>query len=364
MFPQPCRFPATKVNSQTNVEIAAMIEAKRSLTPLVIPLPVRIPPNFFGISFGLLGLANAWRLAAIHDGVPAFAGFALLALGTLVFAFLLAALAVKIATALSRVVAEMKDDVLGPFYALPPCCAIVLAIGLRSFSPGPGRTVLTAALVLGTLYGAWVTTYWMMRDTRDEALANPAYFLSTVAFGFLAADALALYGLRDLAWMYFGVGTISWLMLGSITGYRLNFVSPRLQPALIPSLAIEVSWAPIAANAYLSLDGNRPDAIVMMLAGYAVYMVLRQIVLLHLYRRLRFGPPSWMFTFPSAAVAVFAERWNAASPSALSTVAAIVALAAATAIVGWVGVRTLVAISRGEFLGPPALETHPRAPAS
>jgi tellurite resistance protein TehA-like permease len=49
----------------------------------------------------------------------------------------------------------------------------------------------------------------------------------------------------------FGVGIVSWLMIGSLTINRLIFVR-RLPPDLLPLMAIEMALPAVGGNAYFA----------------------------------------------------------------------------------------------------------------
>ena len=85
-------------------------------------------------------------------------------------------------------------------------------------------------------------------------------------------------------------------------------------------------------------------------------MILVQLRLIPMYRQLSFSPGFWSFTFPTAAVALYAVQWlQIGNPRALAAFTAIV-VGIATAIIGTVAARSLLAISRHQFF--------PSAPAT
>jgi tellurite resistance protein len=77
-----------------------------------------------------------------------------------------------------------------------------------------------------------------------------------------------------------------------------------------------------------------------------------------MYRQLSFSPGFWSFTFPTAAVALYAVQWlQIGNPGALVAFTAIV-VGVATAIIAAVAARSLLAISRHQFFPtapPPAI---------
>src|SRR6266700_2571637 len=246
---------------------------------------LEIPPNFYAIAFGLVGLARVWRLAGSLYRLPAGIGDAL---------FLVAAV------------------------------------------------VFLLFFVATVLLGGWYTGQWIVA-ALDTDKFGPAYFLPTVAGGILGADGAASFGLIGLGWMSFGIGMITWLMLGAIILNRLYF-RPGLAAALIPMLAIVIVPPVIEGNAYFVLTGGRIDLLAYVLAGYAVLMALVQLRLVPLYFKLTFSPGFWSFTFSYAATAAYALRWIHLGKFAGAVILGYVVLSAITLFIGGIALRSLVAL--------------------
>ena len=85
------------------------------------------------------------------------------------------------------------------------------------------------------------------------------------------------------------------------------------------------------------------------LGGYAVLMVLAQVRLIPVYRRLSFTPGAWSFAFAYAAAAADALVWLAIKKPPASSGYAIAVIAPLTAFVSWIAFRTLVLAVRGQF---------------
>jgi tellurite resistance protein len=79
-------------------------------------------------------------------------------------------------------------------------------------------------------------------------------------------------------------------------------------------------------------------------------MVLVQVRLISVYRKLRFSPGFWAFTFSYAIAITCALEWITRANPPGATGHAIAAIAAITLFIAAVAVRTLTAIARGQFL--------------
>jgi tellurite resistance protein len=230
--------------------------------------------------------------------------------------------------------------------------AFLLAAALAPYAWTAGRAIVIAFLVLGLLLGGWLTGQWMTGGLQEETFTS-AFFLPGIGTGFVGSYAASTVGLHNLAQVYFAIGVVAWVFMSSVVLNRL-FFRPRLAPALLPTVAIEIAPPAVAGNAYFAMHSGPPDAVLFGLAGYTVLMVVAQIPLLPLYRALGFTPGFWSFTFPSAAAGTFALGWLAVESPAGKAVYAWILVATVTGLIGAIAVRTLVALGRRELLPQPS----------
>jgi tellurite resistance protein len=310
--------------------------------------PRTIPLGFFGIPFGLLGLADCWLGAATFGMAPVAVGRVLVALAVVVWAVALVAQLRGMRAHRVSLGKELTDPIAGPFGSLAvitPMLASADALYPLSHTTG---TVVTDVLIAATVVLAgWYTGQWIY-GPLDFAKVHPGYFLPSIAGGFVASGSAALVGQIHLAQMLFGLGAVCWLVVGSIVLGRL-IVGPPLPDALIPTLAIEVAPAAVATFAAFAIDGHRIDTLIRVLAGYGVMMVIAQVRLLPAYRRLRFMPSFWAFTFAWSAVAFSIMFWLGVAHPAGWRVESYVVLALISGFVGAIAARTVLALLRGQF---------------
>jgi tellurite resistance protein len=146
---------------------------------------------------------------------------------------------------------------------------------------------------------------------------------------------------------------MSWVVVGSLILGRL-FFRPLLPPPLQPTMAIEVAPAAVSTAAWFAIHGRSIDTITAFLAGYGMLMVLAQLRLLPAYLRLKFMPTFWAFTFSWAAVVGSAILWLQSTQPAGYRVWQYVLAAALTAFIGAIAIRTVIALSRHQYLPAPA----------
>jgi tellurite resistance protein len=209
-----------------------------------------------------------------------------------------------------RLRTELSDPVFAPFTVLIVIVPMFLGVALAGHTRPAGDLVFGIALAFTVAIGGWLTAAWIIADLQ-LAQWHPGYFLPTVGGGLIGSGGSAALGHRTLAMALFGYGLICWLILGAIIFLRL-VAAPALPPPLRPTIAITVAPPVVAGNAWFLMNGGHLDAVAAGLAGYAALMVLAQLPLIPVYRRVPFGPGWWAFSFSYAAAFTLAVSWLAA----------------------------------------------------
>jgi len=313
------------------------------------PTRGRVPPNRFSVPLGLAGLATAWHAAGAKLGTPAAVPDAIDILAAVV---LLIAVWIYAAQGARRVLADLRDPVQSPFLAVPAITAMMLAAALASVAFTAGRILVVVFLAVTVAVGGWLLGRWITGDT-DQASVHPGYYLPTVAGGLVGVITLMQVHLRGLAEAAFGLGILSWVLLGSVVLSRL--ITAKALPApLQPVTAIELAPPALAGVAWFALAGRGGGLIAYAIGGYLVLMALVQVRLLPVYLKLRFSPGFWAFTFPYAIFITCAVEWITRTNPPGATAYAIAAITAITVFIGAIATRTVIALARGQFLAQPA----------
>jgi tellurite resistance protein len=316
----------------------------------------RIPPNYFAIPFGLVGLAAAWDTAAptlhtsavVPDAINILAGAVWLTLVLL-----------HAARGVQSALADLRDPVLAPFIPVAAIVGMLLGWALSAYSFTAGRVVVAVFLAITVLIGGWMTGQWIVGDLDQDKL-HPGYFLPTVAGCLVGAFCAAEVHLHAIGEASFGIGIICWVLLGSLVLNRL-FFRPTLPAALLPTLAIELAPPAVAGEAYFALGGRASSPVACVLGGYVVLMALVQLRFLPVYAKLSFSPAFWAFTFAYASAAADGLDWiNQKRPPGAAAYAATI-IAAITLFIGVIAIRTVNLLIRGELLVRPASPASSRA---
>jgi tellurite resistance protein len=309
-------------------------------------LPI-IPPNFFGIGFGLAGLAEVWVLASPPLGVSHFVGRALALLAATIWACLMV---IYFSKGLRRVREDWRNPIVSPFMALIVIVPTLLAGVLCAVELGAGRVCVIIFSSLTVAVGGWSTGQWIVNDLYDDCM-HPGYLLPTATGGFVGSMAASAAHLHVLAAAWFGIGMISWLLVASIVLNRL-FIRPRLATGLTPTLALEAGPPMVAGVAYHALHKGSIDTFSAALGGYAILMVILQLRLAPLYARLAFSAAFWSFTFPTSAVGLDGIVWLQTARPAGYLVYSGLLVAVVTLVIFGIGGRSVLALSRHQFFPP------------
>jgi tellurite resistance protein len=307
----------------------------------------RVPPSLFGIALGIAGLAEAWHAAGPLLGTAQAIPDALSILDGVLWLVLVGA---YLAQGPRIIMADLRDPVLSPFVSASAITAMILSAALAKDVFTAGRVLVIVFLAVTIGLGGWLTGQWMTGGIDPDSV-HAGYFLPTAAGGLIGADVAAQVHLHALAQASFGIGIISWVLLGSTILNRL-FSRPALPSALVPTMAIELGIPAVAGSAYFSLAGQTVSFVACALGGYAILMALVQVRLIPVYRRLPFTPGAWSFTFAYAAATAYALIWLAITKPPGGTGYAIAVIALLTGFVSWIAFRTVVLAARRQLFPP------------
>jgi tellurite resistance protein len=307
----------------------------------------RIPLNTFAIGFGLAGLAEVWTASSTSLGVTPFAAQIVWAIAAAAWLWLLVAHIVRGAHSADSLVGQLRHPAQGPIAALVPTTAMLLAGDLLTFSRAAGVILFLMATAVAALFAGWLVASWLQGGFELESI-HGGYLLPTVAASLVGSGVAAEAGLPLLGWALFGVGVFFWIVMTTLVVIRLAFRPPLPDP-LVPTMAILVAPPAVGGIAWFALTGLNDGPVAAMIAGLVVLLVLVQLALLPIYRRLHFSLGFWSFTFPAAAVLTDAILWLRVTEVPGWKGITIGLLALATLLVAGVAARSLTALAPRTF---------------
>jgi tellurite resistance protein len=313
------------------------------------PWLARLPPGLFGIALGLLGLAGAWLKMQPLAGGPARTAFAaLLVAGIAVLAVVLVLWIGKLVRHFDVVRREWVHPVQGPLLALLPVSAL-LAVTLLAPYEGDARTAATAVVLVALamqLAIAWEVVALLSTGRMPAELVTPALYLPIVPGGLVGGMALAAVGFPGWAGLLFGSGIGGWALLEARILHQL-FAGP-LPAAIRPTLGIEMAPAAVSTLAAATLWPQLPADALMICLGVACGPVIAVLTRWRWWTDVPFSVGFWSFSFPVAALA--AATIEAVRRGGWPVWVAWTAVGIASAVIGFLAVRTAWLLVRGRLL--------------
>jgi len=308
-----------------------------------LPLIDRVPLAVCGAGLGLLGLAQAWMVAAPRLGAPAGIGDALAVLGLAVAALIVAVQVVRTVRRPDLARAELRDPVSGPVVGTAPMMLSVAATVVLPFAPEAALVLVLVAAALHTVVALVVVCTWITATVAIEHV-HPGWFLPVAGVLTLVPPAVAV-GQTDVAWCAMGFGAVLWLPLFALILVRL-IRAERLPNVYMPALFVLFAPPALLFNAYVALTGGL-DPFAHVVLHSTTTTALLVAALAPLWWRAPFTLVWWATTFPMAALTVALITYVDLHGGATGRAMAIVLLAATTALVAVVLGRSLLALRAG-----------------
>jgi tellurite resistance protein len=329
----------------------AAADAAPASARAVRPWLARVQPGLFGIALGTLGLAGTWlKMQPLIGEVARTIFSALLTAGATVLVIVFVLWMAKVVRHLDVVRQEWTHPVQGPLLALLPVSTLLLVTLLAPFE-ADGRVAATmvvlAALVLQFAI-AWEVVALLSTGRMPADLVTPALYLPIVPGGLVGAMALAAIGYPGWAALLFGSGVGGWALLEARILHQL-FAGPLPAP-IRPTLGIEIAPAAVSTLAAATLWPQLPADALMVCLGVACGPVIAVLTRWRWWSDVPFSVGFWSFSFPVAALA--AATIEAVRRGGWPEWVAWTAVGVASAIIGFLAVRTLLLLLRGRLLPP------------
>ena len=312
---------------------------------------VRLPPGLFAIVLGVLGLASAWhRLLAFEIGHTEIVATGLLNVGTGLLELVLLLWLIKWVRFRSDVLKDFAHPVNGAMLSLMSLTvllSVALWLPLYPTYKGLASGVTFAALMLQGVI-AWRIVSRVATGDLPADMVTPALYLPPVGGGLIGALALNALSMHGWAVLLFGMGIGAWALLEARVLNRL-FAGP-LPPPLRPTLGVEIAPAPVATLVAATLWPDLPADVLLIGLGISCGPLIAVLARWRWWTDVPFSAGFWSFSFPIAAFAsVIVE---AVRRGGWPVEAAYGAVLVASAVIGYLAVRTLVLLFRGRLLPP------------
>jgi tellurite resistance protein len=307
----------------------------------------RFPIQMFGVVMGLGGLGNAWRLAARVWDLPPVIGTTLVRLAGLVFTCLLLVLAAKLLRYRAAVAAEFRHPVKSNFFGAISVSAIIMSIAFRDAWPDVARAFWVAGAAFHFILAVTFMRRWVL-EQQDEAEMTPAWFIP-IAGNFLVPVGGVPLGFVETSWFFFSVALVFWVVLFTIAMHRVVFCAPMSERS-VPTLFILLAPPSIGLSAYFAFTGGEAGPLAHILYCFGVFVAILIGSLANRFLQVHYFLSWWAMTFPSSAWAGACIAYYKAHPTPATALVASLALFVASALLGVVFIRTMVALRQGTLL--------------
>ena len=245
-----------------------------------------------------------------------------------------------------EVVRELAHPVKLSFFPAISIGLILLGIALHAASPALAFGLLAVGAFLQLVLTLFVLSRWITQTAFEVQHANPSWFIPVVG-NILVPLAAIDHGLTEMAWFFFSVGLVFWLVLQTIVFNRVIFHHP-LPAKLAPTFFILMAPPAVGLIAYVELTGA-VDSFARVLFYTALFTAMLLVALYRSFLRIKFFLSWWACSFPMAALTIATMLMYRATGLPFFAGLSWLLLAALTAIIAVLLVRTLKAISDREI---------------
>jgi tellurite resistance protein len=299
---------------------------------------------------GVTGLGIAWRKAGELVAAPPLVGESILILATVLFAAITVLYGAKAVRFPKAVVQEFRHPIRANFFPAFSISILLLSLGALPHAPSLALGLWAVGSVLHLGLTVTLLKRWILHDTH-LAHSNPAWFIPIVGNIIAPLSAPAL-GFMEIAWFFFSIGVVFWLVLMTLLVYRIIFHDP-LPVKILPTLFIFMAPPSVGYLSYIGLTEGVVDGFARVLIYTALFIALLLTSMIRNFLKVPFAVSWWAFTFPSAALAGAVLDYGArvGGPPILTALGWGV-LALATLIVTVVLIRTVAALLGGRLFIP------------
>lgn len=260
-----------------------------------------LPVSIFSTVMGLTGLAIAWQKAHMALGAPTAVWTTVAAIASLLFLSLLIIYGVKLVRYPGEVRAEWKHPVRVNFFPTISISLLLLGIVWLEALPTLSFALWAAGTGIHLAFTFAILSSWMHHTHYEIKHASPAWFIPVVGNLFVPICG-AHFASPELAWFFFSIGMIFWLVLMTIVFYRLFFHEP-MPARLMPTLFILLAPPAVGFISYGILVPQL-DGFGRVLYYTALFLALLLGSNVMRFIRGGFFLSAWAYSFPLAAMTI------------------------------------------------------------
>ena len=260
-----------------------------------------LPVSIFSTVMGLSGFAIAWQRAHLALGASDLVWKFIAGFATALFVGLLATYGFKLVRYFPEVTAEWKHPVRVSFFPTISISLLLLAVVWMEQFPKIGFLLLIFGASIHLAFTVTILSSWMYHTHYDIKHANPGWFIPVVGNLFVPIVA-ARFGLTEIAWFFFSIGIVFWIVMMTIVIYRIVFHDP-IPPKLLPTLFILIAPPAVGFIAYSALTPE-VDGLSRVLYYTGLFTTIMLGANFRRFLKAGFFISSWAYSFPLAAMTI------------------------------------------------------------
>lgn len=264
------------------------------------PWLMHVPVPLFAVVMGVTGLGIAWRKAAHVLATPPVVGEAIIGLAAILFVAICVLYGTKALLFPEAVKKEFTHPIRANFFPTISIAVLLLSNGAFPYAPGVAYGLWAFGAVLHIALTVMLLKRWFLHDTHI-AHSNPAWFIPIVGNVIVSLTGIH-FGHVEIAWFFFSIGIVFWLVLKALLVYRIVFHDP-MPLKILPTLFIFM--APPAAGylSYVAMTGGVVDSFARVLLYNGLFLALLLASMTRTFLKVPFAVSWWAYTFPSAVLA-------------------------------------------------------------
>lgn len=316
------------------------------------------PITLFGAIMGYAGLTIGFNNAHTILNMSSLIGLSLTALTTLFFVIISLVYGLKLIKFKEAVSNEINHPIAINFFPAASISLMLLSILYKDISPLLSEVMFYIGATAQLLLTFYVVQSWILHEKWQINQMTPAWFIPIV--GNIVAPLPAMqFDLQEIAWFYFSIGLVFWLVLLAIVMYRLFFHPPMLK-VLEPTLFILIAPPAMGFLSYLAIIQDHPlDNFARVLYYTGLFFTLLLFTQIWRFIKVPFSLSWWAYTFPLSAIANASFiMYEKLQMNAFGFFAAFF-LSILSAVVLHLTVKTFIAIKNKKLCVPPPAAPKP-----
>ena len=229
------------------------------------------------------------------------------------------------------------------FFPTVSISLLLLAVVWLEQAPQASLLLLVIGAVVHLAFTLAILSSWLFHTHYDIKHANPGWFIPVVGNLFVPIVA-ARFGLTEIAWFFFSIGIVFWIVMMTIVIYRIVFHDP-IPPKLLPTLFILIAPPAVGFIAYCAMIPGI-DVFARLLYYIGLFMTLLLGSAASRFVKNGFFISSWAYSFPLAAITIATFLMGKRSGIAFFDTLAFALLAILSATIVVLIVKTLGAVRR------------------